>query len=470
MKVGRYIFSVAERELQAENDELRQEIQAISAECDKFAKLYYDLLYARTSSYHASSSQTAAPTIGLKNYLRPTESSTRRQAIRTPQPPTKKKNLDTFDHTQEESTSELDNHELLSEAVSTPAQIECNERGFYCRSDDSDGWGCAAAQLPCSCVLCTDFKLEYHLGERNDLCRQTRLDDASFYQTPTGRAYVRFNKVLKILHAAHRLARDSLWHALRDYWPDFQQRYYKFGPFQVRFGRTELGDIFQKEFICGRSRAPECKAICDMPPRTVNNAIMAVITLRNALTHPSILTPKAADELTRYAQQLACVLRDEDRARQLRKLRDRLIDLVMEEHKEVVTYAPLSCLPNGRHWPLHTQCFLEEVTHYIRRYPEHLETKKNSQPWRVVIAPENFYRPAIVQAAVTWIARFQEPGDDLLHRRYIRMPISSKIVVGSRQILPEATQEAIRMVQVPLPPPKLTAETGVDLRGLFKEF
>ncbi|EME78911.1 uncharacterized protein MYCFIDRAFT_83750 [Pseudocercospora fijiensis CIRAD86] len=429
MKVGRYIPSDAERELQEENKDLRKQVEQLKVERDEHRDLYLEHL-GRSTEYTLSSKHPAH--IESKNYLRPTKLSESRRVDKQIAPSTAtKKSLarrvkDEFETwcMNKDDTNVIDGKNL-SDSLS---DLEETLPESYTEEADL-GSVCIHFNIPCA---------GNKLDPSNDLCDRTKLAASELYDTPHGRAYVRFDKVLKLLHAAHRLARDSTWHAFHTYWPEFQRKHFRYGPWQVRFGSREMADKLNGDFgIFARNRLPNVyNNVCDMPPDVVNRAILSMVGMRNLLAHPFQVSLEEADSFLQTAQELTCVLHDEHRAKQIRRLRDDLQELVNKALKEIVDYEPLSHLPGARHWALHHQFLFEEVITYIRA---HNQSADGRTP------PEKYYHPAVVGAAITWISRFQTSGANLRHS--VAMPLAFGLPPEPPLGPGQASEEVIKGVQ-----------------------
>ncbi|KAF7187536.1 hypothetical protein HII31_11160 [Pseudocercospora fuligena] len=475
MKIGPYPLSVVERELQEENDDLRKQVEQLTAERDKYQELYYDRLQCpTTNTFPAEAPCLTEP----KGYLKSTKSSERRRVDTqlAPSSATRKslarraENQPNTWGTKADDSQVIDTkylsdcasgHRETSPEPDTEPSLasdpRCNQFQCVC-GGSGDGYGCDYRRpQSCTCILCTHFSMTYAGKESypsNDLCSRTTLTASEFYDTSRGRAYVRFNKVLKLLHKAHRLARDSTWHAFHNYWPEFQRKNFRYGPWQVRFGWGEMAPLLNGEFggIVARNRKPNVyNNVCDMPPDVVNRAILNMADLRNLLAHPHEISPKDADSMLQKAQELTCVLRDEHRATQIRSLRNDLQVLVSKALKEIVDYEPLSHLPGARYWALHHQYTFEWVIGYLHRHNQsdeerrRIDTLLNFKDPYGLTPPDKYFHPAVVAAAITWISRFQTSGANL--PLFVHMPLSLGLPPEPPLPPDQASEEVINFVQ-----------------------
>lgn len=214
MKIGRYIFSMAERELQeenqelqAENDNLRKQVAQLKAERDKYQDLYYQ-------RFAVSTFPTKAPSLESKNYLKSTKSSERRRVDTQLAPSSATKKLltrraeeqaDTWGTNPDDfpviDTKYLSDSASALQKTSPEPDTEPNLASdprcdqFQCLCGGSgDGYGCEYRRpQACTCILCTHFSMTY-AGKKpypsNDLCSRTALTASQFYDTSHGRAYV----------------------------------------------------------------------------------------------------------------------------------------------------------------------------------------------------------------------------------------------------------------------------------------
>ncbi|KXT04721.1 hypothetical protein AC579_624 [Pseudocercospora musae] len=172
------------------------------------------------------------------------------------------------------------------------------------------------------------------------------------------------------------------------------------------------GKLDGKYGIVARTRMPNVyNNVSDMP---AHSAILNMAGIRNLLAYPH--------------EVLTCVLRDEHREAQIRTLRDQLESHVCISLKEIVDYEPLSHLPGARHWALHHQYLCENVIGYLHKHNQSAEERRRNDAFLGFLTtygltpPESHYHPAVVTAAITWIARSQTPGANLHH--VIAMPLA----------------------------------------------
>ncbi|KAJ8132303.1 hypothetical protein O1611_g1327 [Lasiodiplodia mahajangana] len=118
-------------------------------------------------------------------------------------------------------------------------------------------------------------------------------------------------------------------------------RRFRGGPHVVRLGRDELMSWLG---YCGSQHL----ARNGYSSSTVYSRLLDVVPLRNAVSHPSEDTfedPEQVDHLVSLSQALAVVLGDEDRAFQLRKIRDDLRDEANRSLQDVLDLWEMSFQP-----------------------------------------------------------------------------------------------------------------------------
>ncbi|KAK4494487.1 hypothetical protein PRZ48_014785 [Zasmidium cellare] len=198
------------------------------------------------------------------------------------------------------------------------------------------------------------------------LAQKSGLHDKSFFPSTAGRIHIRFSTQLKLLKRAHRITQNALWHALRDRW---------------LVGQKSIG------LSIGHHLSDE-----------VQNAVYNVVDLRNAIVHLEIHSSCDLDRLMRLAQSLVCRLGDEDRAMEIRGLRDKLRQKSTACYEAIIAYAGLSHLPEAQSEPVHHQSLYAEIKWELMR-------KKESD---VV----TWYGSEVVEAAKEWIAKEMRIGED----------------------------------------------------------
>ncbi|KAM3424324.1 hypothetical protein BST61_g11139 [Cercospora zeina] len=130
---------------------------------------------------------------------------------------------------------------------------------------------------------------------------------------------------------------------------------------------------------------------------------MNVASLRNNLAHLDNNDSNSLDLLLKRAQDLACTMRDEPRALEVRALRDELRELTEEAFAELTRLDPLIQLPDEIVWPAYHEATFQDV---IRR----LTVSKADPAWQTGSLQEDFYDPVVVRAAQYWAEQYKIPG------------------------------------------------------------
>ena len=312
----------------------------------------------------------------IPNYLRHTEASARQAGLsymKDAAPPV----------TESAYRSSIEDDETVE--TSTPWGATTGHAAIEPLQPDQD----AEPQL--TCTQCDTIDIADASGADISLRTRSRLHNVDFYTTPASSCFVPIKLQSRLLNTALRLAKETVWSALRTHWPKIQRSKYLEGPQEFKFGREELYGAF------GDIEYPtEANQMCGAPRSSVINALLDVVYLRNAVCHPMQRGSKDIDWLLQQAQSLAVVLLDESRAFKIRKLRDTLQAETTRAHAEIETLEPLAALPyTKKPWALPHQRLFSDVAHAVSR---NLPSKDR-------------YPPAVVRAAMVWNLKYARPGD-----------------------------------------------------------
>ncbi|KAJ8132295.1 hypothetical protein O1611_g1328 [Lasiodiplodia mahajangana] len=161
-------------------------------------------------------------------------------------------------------------------------------------------------------------------------------------------------------------------------------RRFRGGPHEVALGRDELM-TWLGEF------PHESIGINGESSYTVYNSLLGVVPLRNAVCHPcgSLFSEaERIDRLVRLSQALAVVLGDEERAFEVRKLRDDLRDAENQSAQDLLDLYYMSALP----YSLDIEC----ATHHIKIFTN-LSRRYSWGP-----GPDNENEMRILDVARVW--------------------------------------------------------------------
>lgn len=226
--------------------------------------------------------------------------------------------------------------------------------------------------------------------ESQALKAKSQLDEGGFYDSPDSACAVPFALRHGLLSFALELAKETLFHALREHWPKVQLELYPESPKQVCFGFGELNNAFGSY-----TGSPEWAKISGIPTNiTVNDIVYGVIDLRNGVSHSPPKDNNGADKLMRRAQRLAVAFHDEARALQIRKLRDELQTEIIKSYKEIEAHMDSSATAHAEPepWAVHHQIFLKSVR----------EDRG--------FADSHKYSETVEKAATEWYSKYSSPG------------------------------------------------------------
>ena len=232
-----------------------------------------------------------------------------------------------------------------------------------------------------TCTKCDSIDTTDADPSDNSLRARSRLADEKFYSTPASTCTVPFRVQIRLLRAALRLAQETLWNALREHWPRIQRSIYPEGPEEIKFGREELYRGFVNE-----TYPSEANELCGHPRASVIHYVFDVVLLRNAVCHPSHHSTRDVDRHIQRAQALAVVLRDENEAFKMRRLRNELQAKAEEAYEEIERYVGVASLPFAKPWPVYLQRFFDTVRFDVNfgersEYPE--VVKRAAKEWQL---------------------------------------------------------------------------------------
>ncbi|CAK1358544.1 unnamed protein product [Cercospora beticola] len=269
----------------------------------------------------------------------------------------------------------------------------------------------------CHCPFCEDFQSGRHIQVVADIQDRTRCHD-KFFDKPSSRISIPFEHQLRLLRAAYSIAQKAFWHGLERYWPGQEMYNYPLGPDSVRFGFSELkevlGSMHNFSWSLRSFLYPEVNGrwadLCTRVPTFVEPTIINMRGIRNVLAHPSNLLSDYVDSLLKDAHDLACMMRDEPRALEVRALRDELRDLATESFNEIERLEPWIHLPNDIVWPTHHEATFQQML-------RSLQLGDDNPRYVMDNAHEKHYDPAIVRAARHWAEQSTIPGLSNWQRR-----------------------------------------------------
>ncbi|GIZ41264.1 hypothetical protein CKM354_000457600 [Cercospora kikuchii] len=262
----------------------------------------------------------------------------------------------------------------------------------------------------CHCEICKDFRSGRHVQVVADIQDRTRCHD-NFSKRPSSRISIPFEHQLRLLRAAYSIAHKAFWHGLERYWPGQEMYNYPLGRDSVRFGFSELkqafGSMYDFSWSLRSFLYPEFKGrwndLCTRVPGFVEATITNMRAIRNVLAHPENRLSDGVDSLLKDAHDLACMMRDEPRALEVRALRDELQDLATESFNEIERLEPWIHLPNAIVWPTHHEATFQQMLRL-------LQLGDHNPHYGADYAHEKHYDPAVVRAARRWAEQSTIPG------------------------------------------------------------
>lgn len=254
----------------------------------------------------------------------------------------------------------------------------------------------------CHCRFCEDVRYGRDFRVVEEIQDRTRYHD-NFFQKPNSHIFIPFTHQLRLLRSAMSIGQHAFYHGLEKYWPGQEMYCFPLGPESIHFGRSELQqsliDMAGFSVTFRTYLYPELKLrytdLCTNMPTTIRPTLENMVGVRNALAHPSSWTSSMVDEMLKCVHDLACMVRGEVRAHEVRALRDELRELVEQAFNELARLEPWVHLPNDILWPVHHE---ETFRHTLTC----LEYGKPN-PRRVADdAQESYYDPAVARAAKHW--------------------------------------------------------------------
>lgn len=203
-------------------------------------------------------------------------------------------------------------------------------------------------------------------SDPNSLASLTRLNDNSWHGPFDAQLYVPFRVQSRILNSAHRIAQDVMFKAGRLHWPHKLKYHWVGGPRAVMLGRSELIETLGQgiEIDPTLFASPPDNVDNQSFPRrwSVDSVVFAIVNLRNAVCHPRLRNMKAVDSLVSRVQRLAVVLRDFEKAKRVRSLRDELRHEARKVHEDIESIYILRADPMCRkQWKAHHENFFCNV-------------------------------------------------------------------------------------------------------------
>ncbi|TKA75501.1 hypothetical protein B0A55_04655 [Friedmanniomyces simplex] len=188
------------------------------------------------------------------------------------------------------------------------------------------------------------------------LSSRSRLDDEDFYSkcrtcgSPSRWTNPPYEVQVRLLQSAHRIAQETLWHAIRRHFPKWHNRHYPEHPLEINFGREDLRVVFDSlRVYAGRTSNRR-----EFWEGAMQKAVDTV-PLRNAMSHMKRLPPAQIDLLMKPVQELAIALDDEPRTNELRALRDELQGILRNLLAEIEDLETQATLPDSSPWAIHHQ-------------------------------------------------------------------------------------------------------------------
>ncbi|KAM3424323.1 hypothetical protein BST61_g11140 [Cercospora zeina] len=95
----------------------------------------------------------------------------------------------------------------------------------------------------CYCSFCGDFRAGRHIQIVEDIQERTRCHD-NFYKKPSFHICIPFKHQVRFMKEAYAIAQKTFYYGLEKYWPGQEIYNYPHGPESVRFGTSELQQLF----------------------------------------------------------------------------------------------------------------------------------------------------------------------------------------------------------------------------------
>lgn len=204
------------------------------------------------------------------------------------------------------------------------------------------------------CPVCEPRRRYQREKSRNALYIKSKMDEPTFFQTPASYCYVPMDTQLDLMSRALRIAKEALWHAMRDHWPDECYKLWFESAEEVLFGNDDIGRTFDS--IKGHLSFAKTRCVPDFDARLV-------VELRNAVCHPKHRETYFVDVEIRRAQELVLEIQDEPRALAVRKIREELQAEAKKTLRQIEEHANDTAKAiRAFNWPRHIERFFMDLT------------------------------------------------------------------------------------------------------------
>lgn len=222
---------------------------------------------------------------------------------------------------------------------------------------------------------------------------RTRLYDRKLDTLPKSNCFIPFNDQLNYLEKTLEVAKQAVWVHFQEHWPQIFKAWFPESHRQVRFGFSEIQEMFE----CRRWLQDLVPTECGGPGEMVREAIYDVSTRRNKICHAGTVYdfPSVMDTDMKRAQNLAVVLQDEPRANAIRNLRDQLFTDALNAHQEIAEACSEDDVLKPAAYKTHHQQLFWRMTDDYDYTPAKVS-----------------YSDQVIWAAREWCKTHRFPGDD----------------------------------------------------------